>query len=599
MVNKLVHRGPGDAGFWEGDGASLGMRRLAILDLETGQQPIFNEDRTVGVVFNGEIYNHAKLRADLEERGHRFSTDHSDTEVLVHLYEDFGTEMFRHLNGMFAIAIWDISRKRLLLARDHAGIKPLYYARTKAGLAFASEPKSLLLLPDISSDPDLGALDHYFTFKHTPAPGSAYRDVRQLCAGEFLIWDGRNAHIESWYELPRAEDETVSEGEAIDKLRTLLTDSVEMQMQSDVPLGAYLSGGLDSSAVVAIMAERAGRAIDTFTLVYDDDISGKQSDREFARQVSRLYDTNHHEQLVRASDLPSAIDAVIDAFDEPFSGVISTWFLTGLIREHVTVALSGDGADELFGSYRSIRLAAPLAAWEQASNGAIPLSEAKDVARANGFDPASIASIFQRGDAAAQRMEQYLIDDQTKARLYSPAMRDAIGPFNSEALVRDVYSGIELRHSTNRALALDFKTLLPDQVLAFVDRLSMSHSVEVRPPFLDPHIVNYVMALPGHLKIRNGRCKHILKEVAAPLLPASLIDRPKEGFLMPLNQWVADHLGDFTRDTLSESRLAKHGLLDPSAVRQLLDGTFDNQRRSFDRVWNLVMFQLWWERHVN
>ncbi len=599
MVDKLVHRGPDDAGFWEGDDASLGMRRLAILDLQTGQQPIFNEDRTIAVVFNGEIYNHAALRASLEERGHRFSTHHSDTEVLVHLYEDFGSEMFSYLNGMFALAIWDMPRKRLLLARDHAGIKPLYYAKTKTGLAFASEPKSLLLLPDISSDPDLGALDHYFIFKHLPAPGSAYRDIRQLCAGEFLIWDGRAARVESWYQLPRAEQESVSENDAIDTLRTLLTDSVDMQMRSDVPLGAYLSGGLDSSTVVAIMADRAGRAIDTFTLIYEDDISGKQSDRQFACQVSDHYGTNHHEQLVRARDLPGAIDAVIDAFDKPFSGVISTWFLTGLIREHVTVALSGDGADELFGSYRSVRLAAPLAAWEQANSGEIPLAEAKDVARTNGFDPASIDAIFRRGDAAAQRMEQYLIDDPTKARLYSPAMRDAIGPGHSEALVREVYGDIELGNSINRALALDFKTLLPDQVLAFVDRLSMSHSVEVRPPFLDPHIVNYVMALPGHLKIRNGRCKHILKEVAAPLLPASLIDRPKEGFLMPLNHWVTDQLGDFTRDTLSESRLARHGLLDPSAVRELLDGTFDNQRRSFDRIWNLVMFQLWWERHVN
>ena len=603
MVNSLTHRGPDDCGFWRGEGIALGMRRLAIIDPETGGQPVFNKDRTIAVVFNGEIYNHSNLRVELLRKGYKFQSDHSDSEVLVHLYEEYGLEMFSHLNGMFAIGIWDSGKSRLVLVRDHVGIKPLYYSLVKGEIAFASEPKSLLLHPEVSNSPDFEALDHYFTLKNVPAPRSAFKDIKQIQPGQYLLWEGADPvpDLRVWYKLPDYSQTGVvtDEKDAIHELRGLLDRSVQMQMQSDVPLGAYLSGGLDSSLVVALMASKTDRPIDTFTLVYDGGSEGKQSDQDFAREVSKLYGTNHHERLVREEEIPEAIDAVVEAFDEPFSGVISTWFLSGLIKEHVTVALSGDGADELFGSYRIQRLAAPLEACAKADQGRISRSEVISVCAQHGFTHDEVSLIFGKGDKAAQRMTQYIMDDFTKRKLYSREMLQKTDLGHSERLVRDLYSEISDRNYLNMALTYDFQTLLPDQILAFVDRLSMSHSVEVRPPFLDPEVIEFVMKLPDKMKIKNGRTKHILKEVAAGLLPSRLINRPKEGFLMPVNDWILSRLGPFVKDTLSPKRLKVHGLFDPESVEQLLNGKFDDGIRSGDRIWNLVMFQLWWEKHVS
>ena len=602
MVNLLTHRGPDDSGFWSAKGISLGMRRLSIIDPQTGGQPVFNKDKTITVVFNGEIYNHKQLREELQVKGYNFQSDHSDSEVLVYLYEEYGLEMFTYLNGMFAIGIWDSKLKHLVLVRDHVGIKPIYYSLSKSGISFASEPKSLLLHPEVSKAPDFEGLDHYFTFKNVPAPRSAFKDIKQLQPGQYLLWEASKSsyQIKNWYELPNYSSRKAlkSESDAVLDLRQLLESSVEMQMQSDVPLGAYLSGGLDSSLVVALMASKANRPIDTFTLVYEGGSIGKQSDQDFAREVSKIYGTNHHEKLVRAEDIPEAIDAVVNAFDEPFSGVISTWFLSGLIKEHVTVALSGDGADELFGSYRTQRLAAPIEACTEAESGNISRSKAVSICEMHGFTYDEVKIIYGKGDAAAQRMAQYIMDDPTKRMLYTSEMLEKIDAYHSENLVRRQHDKISDKNYLNMALTYDFQTLLPDQVLAFVDRLSMSHSVEVRPPFLDPRIIEFVMKLPDNMKIRNGRTKHILKEVASGLLPDSLIDRPKEGFLMPVNEWILSNLGAFVKDTLSPHRLKMHNLLDSDSVQQLLNGKFDEGIRSGDRIWNLVMFQLWWEKHI-
>jgi asparagine synthase (glutamine-hydrolysing) len=597
MVRTLIHRGPDEDGLWAGEGVALGMRRLSIIDIATGQQPMFNEDDTIVVVFNGEIYNFLELRAELVAAGHRFRTDHSDTEVIVHLYEQFGDAFLDRLNGMFAIALWDAPRRRLLLARDRAGIKPLYYAPLSGGLVFGSEPKALLAHPQISRDPDPVALHHYFSVKNIPAPFSAFKAVRQLRAGECLVYEGGNVKTRRWWRMAFRENGAISEEEAAQRIRALLEDAVRLQMRSDVPVGAYLSGGIDSSSVVALMSGLGARNVKTFTLVYDDGLPNKDNDRAFARQVSAMYGTEHHEQLARYQDVPENLDAILGAFDEPFSGVISTFFLTRLISQHVKVALSGDGADELFGSYLPHRLAQPLA--YAAANPAVLDGQGSDAALVPfECERVRLRALLARGDEAAQRMGLLLADEATKRTLYTDAMRAAIGEASTESDLRAVYRDCGSADPLNRCLFVDFETLLPDQVLPFVDRLSMAHSVEVRPPFLDHRLIEFVATLPGRMKIKQGRLKSILKDAVASLLPPGLVDRPKEGFVMPINEWLLQALRGFVIDVLSAPRLAHHGFLEPEAVGNLLSRYYGGEMVLAGRIWNLVNFQMWWERYV-
>ncbi len=596
MIATLVHRGPDEAGRWVGDGIALGMRRLAIIDVATGQQPLFNEDGSVAVIFNGEIYNFVELRQELLGQGHRFRTDHSDTEVIAHLYEQHGDAFLERLNGMFAIALWDNRRRRLLLARDRVGIKPLYYSRTADGLVFGSEPKAVIAHPAVGRRPCHEALHHYFTFKNIPAPLSAFDGVAQLRPGEVLIFEDGAISLERWWRLRFREDPTITEADAARQIRVLLEDSVRLQMRSDVPVGAYLSGGVDSSSVVALMSRMGASRLKTFTLVYDERLPHKDADRHYARQVAALYGTEHHEHVVRPEDVVDRLEDILVAFDEPFSGVISTYFLTQEISRHVKVALSGDGADEEFGSYLPHRLAQPLA-HAAADPRSLAMMADDDLAPFGG-DREILRAILARGDEAARRMAQYLADESAKRALYTPDMRHRTAAYGSEALIRRLYAESGTLDPLNRCLFVDFETLLSDQVLAFVDRLSMAHSVEVRPPFLDHRLVEYVATLPGHMKIRRGRVKSILKEAVADLLPDGLVDRPKEGFVMPINGWLSAQLGDYVRETLSPARLARHGLLDAAAVDALMRRHQAGETALASRIWNLVSFQRWWDRYM-
>lgn len=597
MVQTLVHRGPDEDGLWAENGVALGMRRLSIIDVATGHQPMFNEDNSIAVVFNGEIYNYIELRDELIAAGHRFRSDHSDTEVVVHLYEQYGDAFLDRLNGMFAIALWDAPRRRLLLARDRAGIKPLYFAPLGGGIAFGSEPKALLIHPEISREPDRAALHHYFTLKNIPAPHSAFKAIKQLRAGELLIHQDGKSETRRWWRVNFREDDSITEQDAAANIRALLEDSVRLQMRSDVPVGAYLSGGVDSSSVVALMSGLGARNVKTFTLVYDDDLPNKNSDRAFARKVSDMYETEHHEQLVRFDEVPENLDAILGAFDEPFSGVISTYFLTALIAKHVKVALSGDGADELFGSYLSHRMSQPLAAVLADPSLLDKPGPTGPLIGYEGEWP-SLKRLIARGDEASRRMGLFFADEAAKRSLYTPSMLAAIGDASTETDLRTLYGECASRDPLNRALFVDFETLLPDQVLPFVDRLSMAHSVEVRPPFLDHRLIEYVATLPGRMKIKQGRVKSILKDAVANLLPPGLVDRPKEGFVMPINEWLLDRLKAYVLDALSPERLKRHDMLDAQAVAQLLTRYYGGETGLAGRIWNLVSFQMWWERYI-
>lgn len=573
------------------------MRRLSIIDLSTGHQPVFNEDKSVAVVFNGEIYNHIELKEELVRQGHRFTTDHSDTEVIVHLYEEHGPDYLHKLNGMFAIALWDIKKGELHLARDRAGIKPLFVSPSFGRLIFGSEIKAILAHPDVTKEPDLVALGHYFSFKNTPAPRTAFAGIEQLRPGERAVFKNGQLTRKRWWRLDMSQSVEMTEVEAAAHLRELLEDSVRLRMRSDVPFGAYLSGGLDSSSVVALMSQISGKRVTTFSMVYDDDYMLKGDDRKFALEVSKMYDTDHHEYLMTHSDLVDSVEPVLDAFDEPFSGVTSTYFITRLISQHVKVALSGDGADELFGSYLPHRLANPLARYDAmmaAGDGVTDKNRAELGHFADQLE--FFEKIANRGGEVKRRMGQYLFDDGAKASLFSDGMQEAITN-STEALIKRLYEEARTSDPLNRALFVDFETLLPDQVLAFVDRLSMAHSVEVRPPFLDYRIIEFAGFLPGEMKIKGLRCKNILKEAVRGLIPDAIIDRPKEGFVLPINDWLLEDLKDYTQEMLSAEHISRHGLLNVEFVSNILQGYYNGRAQNGSRIWNLLMFQAWWERN--
>lgn len=598
MTDVVAHRGPDEAGYWESGDVSLGMRRLAIVDLETGQQPIFNEDHTIAVVFNGEIYNYPELQAELKGQGHRFRTDHSDTEVLVHLYEQYGDAFLHKLNGMFAIALWDIPRRRLLLARDRAGVKPLFFARAGGCLIFASEIKSILQHPAVSREPDYAALSHYLSLKNIPAPWSAFRGIEQLGPGRLAVFERGALTQRTWWRPVFAENVQLEEREAAARIRELLEDAVRLQMRADVPFGAYLSGGVDSSSVVALMARIGGRPVQTFSLVYSDELDNKTADQDYARLVAREFGTDHHEYVLGFQEVADSIDAVLDAFDEPFSGVTSTYFVTRLIAKHVKVALSGDGADELFGSYLAHRLAQPLHHFARVRGQAPGSLTAEDARLLAPYADAleDLAAIFDRGDEVDRRASLYLWSDREKKELVSDKMLALSGGVETRDLVAKRYAEAQTSDPLNRALYCDFVTLLPDQVLAFVDRLSMAHSVEVRPPFLDHRLIEFAATIPGALKIRAGREKHILKEAVRGLIPQPVIDRRKEGFVLPVDHWLLNNLRDKVEATLAPQRLAAHGLIRPEKVRAVLDAHYARAANHGPRIWNLIMFQLWWEK---
>lgn len=598
MSSAITHRGPDDAGHWDAPDVSLGMRRLAIVDLETGQQPVFNEDGAIGVVFNGEIYNHAELRTELVAAGHQFRSHHSDTEVLVHLYEEFGDDFLHRLNGMFAIALWDKRRQKLLIARDRAGVKPLYFGVFAGRLLFASEIKSLLAHPSVERRPNYRALYHYFSFKNIPAPWSAFDGIEQLRPGERAIYEQGILRREQWWTLRFAEDPAIDEQTAAERIRALLEDSVRLRMEADVPFGAYLSGGVDSSSVVALMSRIGGYRVKTFSLVYADDFHNKAADQVFAREVARQYDTDHHEFVLTHQDVVDSLDAVLGAFDEPFSGVTSTYFVTRLISQHVKVALSGDGADELFGSYLAHRLAQPLHHFPRLRNRLSTLST-KEQGLLQPFleRPEYLAEMEARGDEIKRRASLYLFSDLDKQALLSDKMLALCSGESTERWIGDVYSSSGTDDPLNRALNCDFRLLLPDQVLAFVDRLSMAHSVEVRPPFLDYRLMEFAATLPGSMKIKNGRSKHILKEAVRGLIPDGVIDRPKEGFILPIDNWLLSELRCLVEEVLSPERLALHGLIRWEEVKKILDAHYSRTANYGARIWNLMMFQRWWETY--
>ena len=593
MCDALFARGPDDAGYYVGGDIGLGMRRLSIIDLSTGHQPVSNEDNTVQVVLNGEIYNYRDLRKDLLARGHSFRTT-SDTEVIVHLYEEYGVDCVQHLRGMFGFALWDTVKRQLLVARDRAGIKPLYYGEFGGRLLFASELKALLALGTIERELNWDSVSHLFAFLTTPRDQSIVKGVHKLEPGCLLIArPGQAPVVSRYWDVAFEPDHSRSEAQVIDQLRGLLEESVKLCMISDVPLGAFLSGGIDSSSVVATMARLSEQPIQTFSIgfreqAYDESIH--------ARDVAKVFNTEHHE-LILDPDISGFLEDLAWHLDEPLgdSSAIPTYMVSKLAAGHVKVVLSGDGGDELFAGYDRY------------------VVEQKDRARRV---PAPVRGLSRLlGNMMPEGMKgrrflQHL--GLTGPRRYLDSVT-LLGRNQQRALFSDEIAPHVLRqdmwHDLSQCLAkqdhwlsalqyLDFKHYLPLDILTKVDRMSMAHSIEARVPLLDHKLVEFAATIPPELKLQGGSTKHIFKQALRGILPDSVLDRRKQGFAVPLGQWFRKEPKGFLHDLLLSDRGRARGIFNSAYIEKML-GMHHSGRHLDLELWTLISFELWCRRFLD
>jgi asparagine synthase (glutamine-hydrolysing) len=602
MCDVLRHRGPDDEGIVMSGRAGIGARRLSIIDVAGGHQPVANEDDTVWAALNGEIYNHPELIARLRARGHRFRT-HCDTEVIVHLYEEYGPAFVDNLDGMFGIVVWDSSTDTLLLARDRLGIKPLYYADLGDRLIFGSELKSLLM-GGLPRTLDLAALDAYLTLSYVPAPYSIFQDARKLLPGHVLFYQSGETRVSSYWRLPQPAPVDGRGAASVDELSqqllTLLRQAVKRHLISDVPLGAFLSGGLDSSTVVALMAEEATGPVRTFSVGFAEESFDETPQ---ARRVAQAFATDHHE-LVQRAEPAVLVEKIAWMCDEPFadSSIIATHSVADLAREHVKVALTGDGGDEIFGGYLLYR-ADKLAGLYRRLPG-----PARDrvIPRLVTLLPASEAKVSLDFKLKRFVRAASLPPDAAhlgwKAIFTHDARRELLGesPDGDVALTlaRSHFWEPERASLIDRALFLDACMGMPDDMLTKVDRATMAVSLEARVPLLDRAVVEFMASLPSSYKVHGWQLKYLFKRAVSGLLPGELLKRRKEGFNVPIARWLRRDLRDLVTDALSRDRLQTIGVLNPAAVesliRQHLDGRADRGRE----VWTLVMFGLWHARYM-
>jgi asparagine synthase (glutamine-hydrolysing) len=596
MCRVIAHRGPDDQGTMVAANVALGMRRLSIIDLAGGHQPISNEDGTVTIVFNGEIYNYKGLQRELEARGHRFQTN-SDTETIVHAYEEYGPACVEHLRGMFAFAIWDARARKLFLARDRAGKKPLYYALTPRGtLVFGSELKSLLAHPEVEREVSAEAVDAYLTFGYVPDPLCILRGVSKLPPGHHLTYTGGRLALNQYWDFQFEPDETAGEKRAedyLEELRALLDEAVRIRLISDVPLGAFLSGGIDSSAVVGLMARHTNQPVKTFSIGFHED---SYNELKYARIAAQHFGTDHHEFIV-TPDICKILDEVAWHFDEPFadSSALPTYMVSKLAREHVTVALSGDGGDELFAGYTRY-----VVERQRERFARIPR-----VVRQNLMQPLSRYlphSAWGRNylhNIALDPVERFLdsvslFTSLTKQELCTTDFRAQL---NADCLAKERFRFLADRVHTgdplDMQLYLDSKTYLPGDILTKVDRMSMAVSLEARAPLLDHKLIEFVTRIPASLKLRGLETKHIFKRAVADFVPEEILHREKQGFGVPIQQWINEQLRARIHDTLTDSRARARGYVEPHYVQQLLNEHERGRRDHAGPLWTLFMLELW------
>jgi len=611
MTDALVHRGPDAQGHWlqnpnandlRGNaepnlGVALGFRRLAIIDLATGNQPMDNEDGSVRIVFNGEIYNYQELRHRLEGSGHTFRT-HTDTETIVHLYEDLGLDCFEHLNGMFAIAIWDALRNRLVLARDRLGKKPLYYTVQNGRLLFASELKSLLQVPGIQKQMDPGAVDLYLTYQYIPHPHSIYQGIHKLPPGHFAVFENGQVKVESFWKVDWSKEISIDQATASQKLKELLLDSVRIRLRSDVPLGAFLSGGIDSSLVVAIAQQQLQTPIRTFSIGFSE---SDFDETRYAKMVADHVGTKHERFEVNASGM-DIVDRLVDQYDEPFSdsSAVPTWYLCELTRQHVTVALSGDGGDELFGGYERYR----ALEWSGRIQSWLPvrwLNQSWLIKRLP--DSNARRSLLRRARRFCEALGQPPIErymnwiqifgEASRLDLYQESLIEQLPDRNPVDFLRNAWNKAGNRDLLSCASVADLQTYMPCDLMTKVDIASMAHSLEARQPMLDYRLVEWAASLPSHLKLKGTRGKKLLMDTYQDLLPNEIWHRPKMGFGVPIAKWFRTSLRDRTMDALLGSDARCHAIFRPEAIRALVEEHMSGKGNQAYRLWNLLMLELW------
>jgi asparagine synthase (glutamine-hydrolysing) len=607
MCEALVRRGPDGQGVHVAGQAGLAQRRLSVIDLRTaGVAPLSNEDGTVWVTFNGEIYNFRELRADLDARGHRFRTD-TDTEVIVHLYEEHGIGCVSRLHGMFAFAIWDGPRRRLLAARDRLGKKPFYYAQTSQTLVFASSIASLRLNPAVSLEPDYRALDDFLTYQYIPSPQTAFRKIRKLQPAHYLIWEhGRGVSVERYWSppLPRDEDRGGDSRDLESEIVQRLARAVERRLVSDVPLGAFLSGGVDSSAVVGLMARASRGPVRTFSIKFDEP---DFDESPYARAVAERFKTDHHEFTVRP-DAVAVLPQLVREYGEPFgdSSALPTFYLSQLTRQHVTVALSGDGGDETFAGYDNY---GAVSAWNRADR--LPRAVRRGLDSTIGTlvrqAPATRAARrLARGSTMLAapvperfRLQSSIMKPEEKQAAYTARFRQLIdaAPAAAEGPATPaIPEGVD---PVDWMMWHDLQYYLPDCLMVKVDVASMAHGLEVRSPFLDHEFVEFAATIPANLKRDAEGGKRILKRALNGLLPADVLYRPKKGFGVPLRRWFGTDLLAMLRASLLDERAARRGLFDQSYISRMIDDLTAGRHDWSARLWALLWLEVWFREFID
>jgi len=598
MNESQHHRGPVEGGVHVEPGVGLGHRRLSIIDLATGQQPLYNEDRSVCVVFNGEIYNYLELIPELQALGHVFHT-RSDTEVIVHAWEAWGEKCVERFRGMFAFALWDRNQDCLFLARDRLGVKPLHYALLNDGtLLFGSELKSLLAHGGLPKDIDPLAVEEYFALGYVAEPRCIFKQARKLPPACTLLVKRGEALREprEYWDVRFSLDRRISEAEAFEELTARLNESIRLRLMSEVPLGAFLSGGVDSSAVVALMAGLNSDPVNTCSIAFSDPA---YNEAEFARQVAERYKTNHFVDTVESDDF-DLIDTLARLYDEPYadSSAIPTYRVCQLARKHVTVALSGDGGDESFGGYRRYK----LHLMEEGMRSALPLGVRRPLFGMLGrvypkadwaprvFRAKTTFESMARTSVEAYFLSMSFIRDPLRNELYSDSFRSELGGYSAI----DVFNRHAARAGTDDPLGLiqyiDLHTYLVGDINTKVDRASMAHSLEVREPLMDHPLVEWLATLPSTLKLRRGEGKYLLKKAMEPFLPRDIMYRPKMGFAVPLARWFRGPLKQRVRDSLLDGRIAESGWFNPQAIRQIVEQHESGRRDHSTPLWTLLMY---------
>jgi len=606
MMGAMTHRGPDQDGAYLSGRVGLGSRRLSIIDVAGGRQPIANEDGSLHIVFNGEIYNYRELREFLLKKGHGFTT-HSDTEVVLHLFEEFGAEALAHLNGIFAVAIWNERRRELFLARDRMGVKPLYYAMTGDGLTFGSEMKVLLANPAVERRLDVAALNEYLSYEYVPTPRTILQGIQRLPPGHYLTWNGQETKIVEYWRSSLARSESHSPVQWRDfagGLRDVLRASVKQELVSDVPVGVLLSGGIDSSAVAAFMVEAYEGEVDSFSVAYD---VPSYDESRFARLVAERLGTRHHELRLSSQMAADVVPRIADVLDEPLgdASFIPTYLLARFARQHVKVALGGDGSDELFagyptlGAHRLIEYYERVVPWHLRTYAAQSLLKYLPVSFEYFSRDFKIRRFLSgRGVPLEARHHRWMgsFVDEEKALLF----QDWVKPVLGETYARAYEHGraCDARLPLNRILYNDMNLYLEGDILFKVDRASMAASLEVRVPFLNRRVVEFASALPLELKLRRLTGKYLLRRALADMLPTPILKRSKQGFAMPVAHWLNSELKELANDMLSPDRIRRQGLFNPGYVTGLLEEHHAQRRDNRKLLWTLLIFQLWHARYL-